>query len=160
MEHVILSRERKKSGGYCIHFPHGYVKCDNHYFCDKCLIADRIRISKVRGNSEIPLFCDRDCLRQTKAGGGENFYRKPIVLTEAAMERLCIEKTLFNQMAFAYGGSGVFVQNKVGAVDCFLLSDKEKKFTIYRFEAYGIPNERAVEKWEKLFFMGLRGYFK
>ena len=114
----------------------------------------------MRSNTDIPLFCDRDCLRQTKAGGGETFYQKPIVLTEAVMERLGIEKTLFNQIAIAYGGSGVFVQNKVGAVDCFLFADKRKRFTIYRFEAYGIPNERAVEKYEKLFFMGLRGYFK
>ena len=155
----VYSDSKRAFKGYCIHFPEGYVKCDR-FSCDLCELGDRIRLTNVRLHNNEMLFSDRNCLRKTKAAGGENFYNKPIVLTEKAMEQLGIKLNLYNQIAIAVGGSGCFAQNVSGAIDCFLLSDKNFTFTISRFDTYGIPDTRAVEKYEKLFFMGLRGYLK
>lgn len=155
----VYADSKKAFRGFCVHFPEGYVKCER-FNCDFCELGDRIRLTNVRLHNKESLFSDRNCLRQTKAGGGETYYNKPIVLTEKAMERLGIQLNLYNQIAIAIGGSGCFVKNVSGAIDCCLFSDKNFTFTIYRFETYGIPDARAVEKYESLFFMGLREYFK
>ena len=155
----VYSSSIKAFKGFCIHFPEGLVTCKNNADCEKCELGDRIRLSNIRSNNSELLFSDRDCLRQTKAGGGETFYMKPIVLTEKAMERLGIKLNLYSQIAIAGGGCGCLVNNPVGPIDCYLLSDPKKVFTIYRHECYGIPSPRAVEKYEDLFFVGLRRYF-
>ena len=159
MSYQILTAEQKRAEGYCTHFPNGFLNCDNYFDCCRCTVADRIRTTNNRKDRNFLLLNDRDCLRQTKSGGGETLYNKPIVLKEKAMERLGIEKTLFNQIAVAYDGPGVFVKNPGGEIDCYLFNDKDFKFTISRYETYGIPNMAAVEKWEELFFMGLKRIF-
>lgn len=159
MKYTVVTPRDKLSSEYCEHFPDGLVKCDNYHSCYLCTLADRIRATNAQKDTSLILFDNKNCLRQTPSGGGENFYNKPIVLTEKAMKRLHIEQSLFNQMAIAFGGAGCFPKNKASAIDCYLLSDPERVFIISRYETYGIPDMRAVEKYEELFFMGLRRYF-
>lgn len=158
MSYTVWTSKNRNLSEFCHHFPEGLVKCDNYKQCMSCVFADRIRMTNQRKSREYPLFWERDCLKQTKVGGGETFYNKAIVLSEDCMERLGIEKILFNQIAIAFGGCGCFVQNKVGPIDIYLLSDPNEKYLVYRNEVCGIPNDAAVKKWENLFFMGLRDY--
>lgn len=140
----------------CKHFKHGNVECRNGFRCTNCEFADRVRADLAISYRDLPLFSYGDCLKQTPKGGGANWYKKPIILSPAVMARNGIEQSLFYQIAIAYDGSGVFAQNPSGPIDCYLLGNKQKKITISRRDAYGIPNEWAVRRYDELFFMGLK----
>jgi len=144
--------------GLCPHIRYGSVLCKNGFNCLFCEIADRIRISRSIECDDYPLFYWKDCLVQTKHAGGDCFYNKPLVLTEDAMDRLGIERSIYNQIVFAYGGPGVFLKNKGGQIDVYMVNDHSKKFVISRYETYGIPNPQTIEKYDELFFFGLKRY--
>ena len=139
----------------CPHFTIGYVECRFPRDCSRCEFADRIRRDNAAKNNSFLLFGSKDARRQTEKGGGADWWHLPIILTENAMHRLGIEKNLFYQIAIADGGPGVFLKNGVAAVDCHLFADPSKQFTISRHEAYGVPNEHAVKRYDDLFFMDL-----
>ena len=146
--------------GYCYHFPSGYVDCENNFCCLSCPLAERLRQNTQRVRTDLILFDHRDVLRQTPKGGGENFYRMPIVLSAAAMERLNIEPILINQIMIAVTGSGCFKRNPVGPIDGFLLNDRSRLITVYRNECIGIPTPGAAKKYDDYFFLGLLRYYK
>ena len=160
MSYTLVSYKDKISSEYCDKFPDGLARCISGHYCNMCPLEDRIRINKSRSEISSILFDSKNCLRQTPAGGGENFYNMPLVLTEKAMDRYHVPKNLFNQIVVAYGGAGCFPKNKGSVIDVFLLADPERRFLITRYDIYGIPNMQAVEKYEELFFMGLKRYFK
>ncbi len=140
---------------YCPHFKNGFIACfDRH--CDRCALADRMRLSSAVNNKDILLFTERDALRQTPKGGGETWYKKYIIVSPAALEKHGITVNLYNQIAYAYDGSGCFIKNPCGYVDCILFSDMRVRFTICRHEAFGLPNPRAIERFDELFFMNLK----
>ena len=145
---------------YCPYFTTGLVLCKNQKRCISCEFADRMRQSIVLRNKNLPLFVPSDALRQTKKGGGDTWWHFPIILSEEVMDRLGLEKNVFFQIAIAEGGGGVFKKNPVGPVDCHLFANPSKKFTISRNEAYGIPDERAVRRYDELFFMDLHKVIK
>ena len=151
-----LSRRNKFIRGECYHFPSGYVMCENNYCCSSCAMAARIR----RNKTDLPLFCDRDALRQTPAGGGQTFYRKPVILCPSAMDRLGLEPLLINQIMIATDGPGVFVKNVVGMIDGYLFCDPTKKISVIRSECYGIPTPGAAKKYDEYFFLGLLRFYK
>lgn len=97
----------------------------------------------------------KNVLRQTPKGGGETFFRRPIVLKEEAMERLGITKHLYYQIAIATGGPGCWIKNSAGFIDAYLYGDPGREILVYRHEVYGIPDEAAVERYNKLFLLKL-----
>ena len=156
MEIINVAKERLKNKDYyCPHFPVGYVECRYPRDCQRCELGDRIRRSNAVATNNVPLFTYRDARRQTDKGGGAMWWNYPIILSEECMERLGFEKNIFFQIAVADTGSGVFLKNPTGPIDCHLFTNPSRKFTITRNEAYGIPNERAVELYDKLFFYDL-----
>lgn len=157
---IVNAREERRKGNdiSCPHFPYGYVECYYPRFCDRCELGDRIRRDRVTKAKSFPLFTHSDTLRQTDKGGGAMLWHYPIILTERALERLGIDKNVYNQIAVADGGPGVFLKNSAGEIDIHLFTDKEKIFTITRAETYGIPNENAVRRYDEWFFLGLRKY--
>lgn len=158
VEHV-LSYEDKIKHGLCPHLPNGYLVCYAHH-CDHCEIADRIRSSNAREAKDVPLFEKNNCLRQTPKGGGEIFYKRPVVLSENAMKKYGLKLKLFYQLAFAYDGGGCLPKNTAGPVDIYLFADDTIKLTVLRFELLGVPNEDALKRYDKIFFMGLHRKYK
>lgn len=154
---VDLAKERRSSRReYCTHFPYGYVKCENSPSdCTRCLLGDRIRREAVMQKTKGLLFISSDVLRQTEKGGGDMWWHFPILLSKEAMERLHLSNNIYYQVAVADGGPGVFLKNPVGQIECHLLVDPSKTFTITRNEAYGIPNESACRRFDNFFFYGL-----
>ena len=140
---------------WCHQIPNGYVRCTNYHACAICELADRIRVNRARETKHLPLFYWRDALPQTKAKRGENWYRMPVILSPECMDRLKLEKNLINQIMVADGGPGCFKNNVAGEIDGYLLCDKSKRITVTRMECFGIPNERAVARYDEYFFLGL-----
>ena len=145
--------------GFCPYFTTGYVECHSRH-CDRCEFADRIRVSRAIQERNIPLLTKDNCLRQTTKGGGDIFFRRPVVLSEDALKKYGIRQHLYYQMAFAYDGGGCLPKNTAGPVDVYLFADKERKFTVLRFELLGVPNEQTVKRYDNLFFMGLHRVYK
>lgn len=144
----------------CPYFKDGFVECAGYRDCKRCDIGQRIRRDNVLRHNNYPLFSWRDARRNTEKGRGQNWWHFPIILSEEVMEKLGLEKNLFFQIAIAEGGGGVFHHNPCGEIDCHLFVNPSKKFTIGRHEAYGIPDERAVAKFDELFFMDLHKVIK
>ena len=151
--HVDFEADRIKQG-LCPHLPAGYLTCHDRH-CSTCEIADRIRATKAREHCDKPLFDKENCLRQNARDGGDIFFRRLVVLSEDVMKRLCIEKSLYYQIAYAYDGAGCLPKNKAGPVDIYLVADEKMRYTVYRYELLGIPNEDALRYYEKIFFMGI-----
>ena len=152
----MIVEDLRKDRTLCPYFDLGMVKCYDQTACNRCEFGDRMRQSKLREASRLLLFCEKDVLRQTEKAGGDMWWTYPIVLREETMDRLGLERNLFFQIAVADGGPGVFLKNPVGEIDCHLFVNESKRFTITRKEAYGIPNENAVRKFDETFFMNLR----
>ena len=146
--------------GLCYHFPSGYVACENNFCCNSCMMAERLRQNTQRTRKDLPLFDHRDCLKQTPKGGGESFYRMPVVLSPSAMERLGLEPVLINQIVIALTGSGCFKQNPVGPIDGYLLNDRSRSITVYRSECLGVPTPGAAKRYDDYFFLGLLRFYK
>lgn len=143
----------------CTHIPNTYINCYNQD-CSRCDIADRYRKQIMRADNHILLFRDKNCLRMTEKGGGLCFYQRPVVLKEKTMERLGIEVNLLHQIAIAYDGPGCLPKNVVGPVDIYLFLNPTRKFTVGRHELYGVPDEKAVKRYDDLFFMDLHKVYK
>ncbi len=142
--------------GICKHFPSGYVRCDNFYLCDRCELADRLRVSRP---PNIPLFDWRDALPQTPSYNGENWYHKPVILSPDAMRRLGIECRTINQIMIALDGPGMFKKNVAGEIDGVLLRDSRKHITVTRLECYGIPSRKTAERFDELYFLELLKFY-
>ena len=139
---------------YCKHFPSGYVYCSNYKDCERCELGDRIRRDKAMKSASV-IFSFSDARRQTEKANGDMWWHFPIILSPEAMLRLDIECNMFYQIAVADFGPGCFLKNPAGEIDCHLFANSCKRFTISRKEAYGIPTDAAVRKYDDLFFMGL-----
>ena len=153
-----IQYEKYVKYGNCPHVPYSTVKCNNGYNCMRCEIADRVRIMRKNDCSDLPLFYWRDCIVRNSRYGGNNFYQKIILLTEEAMQRLGLEVNLYNQFVYAYDGPGCLPGNCGSQIDIYLCNDHSKKYTITRFETYGVPTEQTLEKFDDLFFLGLKKY--
>ena len=140
--------ENMRKDGYCLHLPDGLVFCEYQYRCDHCVVADRIRKNTGRVVCEIPLFGYRDARPQTPAPKGEVWFRKPVILSVEAMERLGLEKVLKNQIIIAEDGPGVFKQNVTGEIDAILYADLRVHVMVSRHECYGLPTRRACEVYD------------
>ena len=160
MEARKIDFEKYVKYGNCPHIPYSAVKCKNGYNCLRCEIADRVRLTRKIDCSDVPLFYWRDCLAKTARYGGNNFYQKIIVLTEDALEKLSLEVNIFNQLAFAYAGAGCLPGNPGSQLDIYLVNDHSKKYTISRTDVYGVATDQTIDKYDSLFFLGLKKYLK
>ena len=140
-----------RKNGLCLHLPYSTVLCDNFYRCDHCVVADRIRRNTGEVICERPLFGWRDALPQTPGKKGETWFRKPVILSPEAMERLGLEPILKNQIIIAEDGPGVFKHNPCGEIDAILYADPRRVITVNRSECYGMPNPRACEIYDSYF---------
>ena len=153
---MIFEDMRKRRDGYCTNFHYGYVKCRNGYDCIRCTLGDSIREENIRKYSEELLFTDRDVRSISEKAKGDVWWHYPVVLSPEVMAKLGLELNIVNQIAIASSGSGVFPRNPVGMLDIYLYSNPQKRFTITRNEAYGIPNDKAVSRYDELFFWDLK----
>ena len=151
IEHVSL-REDACRKNICMHFPSGYVRCENNGRCSLCDFADRLRRNRP---PNVPLFTYRDALKQTKKSGGENFLGKPVLLTPECMLRLRIERNALYQMAMVYDGAGAFPMNSGSTVDVYLIADRTKRYTVGRKELYGIPTPDCARRYDELYLLGV-----
>ena len=140
---------------HCLHFPGGYLVCENGHCCFACEVADRLRIEKLRARTDFTLLSYRDALPQTASSGGDNWYGKPIILSPEALSKRKIDPHLINQIFIAKDGPGVFKQNPAGEIDGYLLYKKHISFTVSRAECYGVPTPRAAAYYDDCFFLGL-----
>ena len=97
------------------------------------------------------MFDWRDALPQTPAYKGETWFRKPVILSPEAMERLALPKSLRYQIVLADGGPGVLKRNPTGEIDAVLYADLTKHLTVTRNECYGMPNERACRLYDSYY---------
>lgn len=146
--------------GNCPRMPYAVVKCNNGFNCLRCEIADRVRLTIKNDCKDLPMFYWRDCILRTARYGGDDFYKKIIVLTEEAMTKIGVEVNIFNQLAFAYDGAGCFPKNPGSQLDIYLVNDHSKKYTICRTDVYGVATEQTINKYDALFFLGLKRYLK
>ena len=147
IEHIRLQEEPLKHG-FCMHFPHGYVRCEAQGVCAMCALADRLRRARP---PNIPLFTWRDALPQTQKKGGDNWLNMPVLLTPDGMKRHEIPVSACNQMAVAYDGAGLFARNSHSEIDIYLVCDSTKRYTVGRHECYGIPTESAAKRYDELY---------
>ena len=78
---------------------------------------------------------------------------------EYAIERQRLIE-LFNQIFIATDGAGMFSKFPGSQIDGYLLSDRRKIYTFGRQEFFGVPNERAVKRFEDLFLIDLNKYIE
>ena len=145
-----------RSSEWCDHFPYGYVRCDNFRSCARCELADRIR---SESNVTAPLFDYRDALPQTPTGCMD-WIKKPVILKPQAMERLGIPSYLVNQIMITELSPGIFHKNACSDIDGYLFADPSKKLTVSRADCYGVPNARAVERFDKIYFLKLSRFME
>ena len=151
--------ERKKAeNGFCPNFPYGYVECRNGFDCMRCTFGDRVRKDVVKRIADVPLFSYRDVRNYTVRQKGADWWHYPIILSSETLEALELEKNIYYQLAVADSGSGVFHKNPMGYIDIYLYANPQKRFTITRNQALGIPNCAAVRRYDELFFWDLAGH--
>lgn len=154
---MIFENRNKNLNGYCSQFPYGYVLCRNGYDCLRCTLGDRIRQDNAKKYADVPLFTYRDARKFTDKAKGATWWHYPIILSPEVMEQLGLECSIYNQIAIADGGGGVFAKNPVGYIDVYLFANPQKRFTITRNQSFGIPNAAAVRRYDELFFWDLAG---
>ncbi len=142
--------------GYCTRFPNAYVWCHRGFHCYACDLADRLR-ENVPEN--VALFSYRDACPTTPSGVRQ-WADLPVILSPEAMDRLGLKKILLNQIVIAELSPGCLHQNPHGEIDCFLFADPTKKMIVNRSECFGVPNTRAVERFDKIYFLNLHKYIK
>ncbi len=142
----------------CIHIPSAMVNCERNYRCSRCEIADRIRLNRLEKRTEYIMFDYYDAKKQTPKGGGAEWVYKALILKPESMSRAGIEVDLYHQIFVATGGSGMLSINPAGMVDGYLLADKfdKKTYTFIRHDFFGIPTERAAERYDKLFITDVK----
>lgn len=146
--------------GMCL-IRHVDVRC-YHHRCDLCEIADRYRKNLIdHTEKDVMLFSHSDVLRHTLKGGGLEYVYRPIILKPEAMEAKGIKVCAYNQIFVSTDGGGMFSHNPGSEIDGYLVSDTHRTKTIYTFgrqDFYGVPNERAVERFFELFLIDLRKF--
>ena len=142
-----------KFDGYCrMLLPYSKVECKHLYECEYCDVCFRIRQNRAEVVLDDNfLFDHRDVLPHTPKGGGSDWYKRPVILKPDAMRREGITVNLINQIMFADGGSGVFKHNPSGMVDGFLVVRKTERYTFFRNDIYGVPNEAAARRYYELY---------
>ena len=145
----------------CVRIPYYTGGCRYEHHCNRCAIAERFRQSN-REFTEIKgeLFGYYDVLPKTPKGGGLEYVYKPLILKPEAMEAHGIKLELFNQIFVATDGAGMFSEFPGSQIDGYLLSDRRKIYTFGRQEFFGVPNERAVKRFEDLFLIDLNKYIE
>lgn len=145
----------------CVRIPYYTGGCRYNHQCSCCAIAERFRQSN-RESTEIKgeLFGYCDVLPKTPKGGGIEYVYKPLILKPEAMEAHGIKLELFNQIFIATDGAGMFSKFPGSQIDGYLLSDRRKIYTFGRQEFFGVPNERAVKRFEDLFLIDLSKYIE
>ncbi|MBQ8141069.1 MAG: hypothetical protein IJ038_05175 [Clostridia bacterium] len=144
----------------CI-IPYINTRCYCAHNCAACEIADRYRLTaRRRVKSPAELFGYYDVLPKTEKGGGREYVYKPLILRQEAMERAGIAPELYNQIFIATGGAGMFSHNEGSEIDGYLVGDRRRTLTFGRREFYGIPNERARERYRRLFLIDLENYMR
>ena len=151
-----FSTNEARLRGDCIMFHHGTIACHNHYACDRCELGDRLRKNILH---KAMMFTYRDALPQTEKGC-HNFCDMPLILTPDAMTRLRLNHDLINQIMVAYPSPGCFRSNPAGEIDGYLLNRPGMKVTVSRKEVFGVPNPRAVERYDQLYRLRLSRFFK
>ena len=145
----------------CVRIPYYTGGCRHNHQCNRCTIAERFRQSN-REFTEIKgeLFGYYDVLPKTPKGGGIEYVYKPLILKPEAMEAHGIKLELFNQIFIATDGAGMFSKFPGSQIDGYLLSDRRKIYTFGRQDFFGVPNERAVKRFEDLFLIDLNKYIE
>lgn len=132
------------------------------YHCDTCDKYDKYHKKPVdHTENEALLFDHNDVLRRTVKGGGLEYVYRPIILKPEAMQAKGIKVCVYNQIFVSVDGGGMFSHNPGSEIDGYLVSDTHRTKTIYTFgrqDFYGVPNERAVERFYELFQIDLRKY--
>ncbi|MBE6531391.1 MAG: hypothetical protein E7679_04810 [Ruminococcaceae bacterium] len=139
--------------------PYLDMHCICAHMCHICEIADRYRANmreRVKSCSE--LFDYYDVLLKTPKGGGSEYLYKPLVLKPEVMRQRGIEVDMYNQIFIATDGAGMFSWNPGSQIDGYLLSDPKVQYTFGRQDFYGIPNKKAVERFNQLFLIDLNKY--
>lgn len=143
-------------------------KCDRGHRCWRCDIADRYRENLRRNGREsfdsfeYRLFDHTDVLPKTPKGGGLEYVYRPIILKPEAMRRCGIDEKLINQILLATDGAGMFSHNPGSELDGYLVADLYEKrdrallYTFGRQDFYGVPNEKAIERFRKVALIDLK----
>lgn len=139
----------------CMQMPYAKVRCDYSHRCHSCEIADRIRKNMRDSAVTHEMFGYYDVKKRTPKGGGLEWVYKPLVLRPESMERVGIPLDLYHQIFIVTGGSGMLSINSAGMVDGYLSADR-KSYTFIRHDFFGIPNEAAAEKYDKLFITNIK----
>ena len=146
--------------GMC-YIPYLNVRC-YHHTCNCCDIADRYRQRQSDHTKKTnDLFDHTNVLRKTEKGGGLEYVYRPIILKPEAMSAKGIEVCMWNQILISTDGGGMFSHNPGGEIDGYLVSDRYRTKTIYTFgrqDFYGVPDERAVERFRELFLIDLHSF--
>ncbi len=134
--------------GYCFRLADSRVRCERGYDCERCELSARIEEDTGSAIVDRILFSWRDALPQTATHNAETWFRKPVILSPEAMERLGLPRSLRYQIFFAEDGPGVFKHNPTGVIDGVLLCNSRREITVTRNECYGLPNERACRRYD------------
>ena len=128
--------------------------------CHMCDKYDKYHKKPVdHTENEALLFDHNDVLRHTVKAGGLEYVYRPIILKPEPMLAKGIKVCLYNQILVSTDGGGMFSWNPGSEIDGYLVSDLAKKiYTFGRQDFYGVPNERAVERFYELFRIDLRKY--
>ena len=145
--------KEKNLSGYCrLLLPYHEVECHFFYMCDYCDVCHRIRqIKACEELNDSLLFDWHDVLPMTPKGGGSDFYKRPVILKPESMRRVGMKVNLINQLFYADGGSGCFKHNPSGMVDGYILLNAADRYTFFRNDFYGVPNESAVKRFKSLY---------
>lgn len=147
------------SRSLCYRNPYLSVRCDFGFRCDRCTVADGIRsenINKISSNGF--LFDQYDTLPKTPKFDGANYLYRPLVLSVESLKARSIDVNAYNQIVVSVDGAGMYSPGC--ELDCYFVSSPGKIYTFSRGEILGVPNEKAIKKFNELFFIDLRQYWR
>ena len=135
---------------FCKFYPFGYVSCVNgQHLCGSCEVANKFR-AIVSEKTSFELFGPNDALPLTKKGC-TNFTDKLLILRPEAMKRLELPENVLFQFVVAMPSPGCFEHNPVGFIDCILFADRNRTFTVYRNEVFGVPSDLTMALYNSYF---------
>lgn len=137
------------------------LACRDDHDCERCQFADSVRKDRIERNKhEGELFDHNDVRLMTPKGNGRDWYLMPIIAKPDTLRRAGIDVNMYNQIFITTSGAGMFYANAGSELDGYFLSDRSKIFSFGRQDFYGIPNDKAVSRYEDLFFIDLKRYMK
>ncbi len=145
----------------CYKIPYTTLACRNGHDCARCEIADsirKVRIEKNKDNSE--LFFWNDVRPATPMGGGRSWIYMPVISKPETLKKAGLEVNMYNQIFITTDGLGMFFGNDGSELDGYFLAEPNKVYTFGRQDFYGIPNDKAVRRYEELFLIDLKRYMK